>query len=367
MLGSDVWESFLTCPSQNLRLMALDAKELNLPRELRRLVKRGIAISSASPFLVSIVATAADWIYKNGVLCYTRHGELRVLDIHGSADQEIVVYIRTLLNTIAEVRGLEDELRPLYYAGNIVSCLYGNWLIVLEPRESRVLTTREVESLDEIFVRNNGRYLYYRTFSDVGRDGNKRWALYGFDITTRKWFDKFPITDIMGSDIGLTTCFEIINDHFYAISSQTIFEIEGHSCASYYNYFRFAVDQPSEESTCRQLWRRQNDEGVIDDRWGFMRLYQDEISGDIMITESRKEHLSGRGAARAYYTTTPHLATMEIAISSKTKNSALGISTPQTTRMLLPSTAQITKAASQCQDGILRMSTWVTTTRSLQC
>ncbi|KAK3943433.1 hypothetical protein QBC46DRAFT_338686 [Diplogelasinospora grovesii] len=77
-----------------------------------------------------------------------------------------------------------------------------------------------------------------------------------------------------GSDIGSIICFEIIDGYFYGLSNQTSFE------------------------------RRQNTEGVIDDRWTSVRMFKDETTGVLKVVESRKEWPAGHGSARrTYYTT----------------------------------------------------------------
>lgn len=286
-------------------------------RALRRLIKRREAIATASPFLVSIVAYAESWIYENGVICYIRDRMLRVLDVHNSAAQEIVTDVRLLLDrAVHESRTrTKYKFRLLYYAHGIVSCIYTHakpdresWLVVFNPDEEQILTAYPLESTHKIFVRNDERHLYYGTFSELAPDGFKRWALRGFDISEGKWFDgKLHIPDIMGADLGSTTCFEIINGYFYGISNQTYFEIEEIDWTSYYYCFRFPTDRPSLQYTeyppKRHRWRRQHAEGTIDDRWTFLKLFKDEISGDLTIIESRKEWLSGHGSGtRTYYT-----------------------------------------------------------------
>lgn len=241
---------------------------------------------------------------------------MRILDVYKSAGQEVVVNIRMLLSgAVRESRNRSKyKFRLLYHAHGIVSCIYTHakpnresWLIAFSAAGGHVLTVLRVESIHKIFVRNTKDYLYYGTFSGQGPDSYKRWVFRGFDISKRRWFaDKVYMPDAMGSDLGSTTCFEIFDGYFYGVTNQTCFEIEELDWASYYFCFRFPTDRPglqyAEYPLQRHMWRRQNAEGAMDDRWTFMKLIKDEHSGDLTILESRKEWLSGRSATRTYYT-----------------------------------------------------------------
>jgi hypothetical protein len=288
---------------------------------LRRLLKRREAISTAAPFLAAIVAETEAWLFENGVLCHLHGDKLRILDIHGSASHELVVDIRRLLDeALPESRSFPKyEFHPLYYSDGIVSCRYSHrdprlrsWLVVFRPAQNQILTVEPLNSAHKLFVRNNEHYLYYGTHSAIGPDGFRRWVIHGFDIlgdgTGGEWLEKrLYLTELAGSDMGSTICFDIIDGYFYGLSNQTDFELERIDWASYYCCFRFPVQRSGFDSIewlpKGHLWRRQHLEGPIDDRWTFLRIFRDEHSGELKILESRKEWLSGRGSAtRSYYT-----------------------------------------------------------------
>ncbi|KAK3944952.1 hypothetical protein QBC46DRAFT_130805 [Diplogelasinospora grovesii] len=286
--------------------------------ELRRLVKRREAISSVSPYLAAIVAVAETWLFENGVLCYIHDRQLRILDLHHSASSEIVVNIRPLLNeAIEESRASRKyKFQLLYYAHDIVSCLYthampeqASWLVVFNARENRILTAPRLASAYKIFVRNNDKFLYYGTHTDFGDDGFRRWMIKGYDISANQWFKcKASLPEMAGSDIGSTICFEIIDGYFYGLSNQTTFEVTEIDLTSYYVCFRFPLSRRGfyeiERAARKRMWRRQNGEGVIDDRWTFVRMFKDEATGMLKVVESRKEWLAGHSSARrTYYTT----------------------------------------------------------------
>ncbi|KXX73856.1 hypothetical protein MMYC01_209701 [Madurella mycetomatis] len=289
--------------------------------ELRRLIKRREAIASVSPYLVAIVGHADAWIYVNGVLCYIRGRQIRILDLHRAARHEMVVSICKLLDVAIKEPSPNRKyrLQLLYYAHDIVSCLYSHpkhaqpgcasWLLVFNPRTGKIITTEPLRSTFKIFVRNNDKFLYYGTNSEMGRDGYRRWVIRGFDLTEGEWLDqKLDIAAVIGSDIGSTVSFEIFDGYFYGISNQTSLEIEEVDWVSYYTCFRFPLTRRGfhdiERAPRHLFWRRSQAEGPIDDRWTFLRIFKDEMTGQLKVIESRKEWLSGGiSARRTYYTT----------------------------------------------------------------
>ncbi|KAH8754983.1 hypothetical protein F5883DRAFT_687202, partial [Diaporthe sp. PMI_573] len=84
----------------------------------------------------------------------------------------------------------------------------------------------------------------------------------------------------------------------YGISNQTSFEVDEIDWTSHYHCFRFPVAAPKPKTTERsvkdKMWRRQNAEGPIDDRWSFIRLIPDERDPkQLQVFESRREWLAG--------------------------------------------------------------------------
>lgn len=184
---------------------------------------------------------------------------------------------------------------------------------MFNPGERKVLATRRLDSAYKIFARNNSDFLYYGTQSAIGDDGFRRWVLQGFDIRRGEWLaDSLNLPDTVGSEIDATICFEIIDGYFCALTNHTSFEMDKIEYTAYYDFLRFPLDRPSHEHierpTKRNLFRRQHAEGPIDDRWTFMKIFWDELSGELRILESRKEWLSGNSSAtRTYYTKTLHM------------------------------------------------------------
>lgn len=287
---------------------------------LRRLYRRRHALRSAAPFTAAIVAVADSWIYVNGTLCHILKRTLRVLDLHKSSGEETVIDVRALLDeAVAESRGARKyKLQILHYAEGIVSCVYTHtrplvesWLIVFSIQDGcKLLTTLHLDTTYKIFVRNDSNYLYFGTHSEFGEDGFRRWVLMGYDIKGNRWFEqKVHLLDMVGSDIGQSIAFEIIDGKFYGLSSQASFEVDEVDWKSFYHCFRFPVAAPKPKTTERsvkeQMWRRQHAEGPIDDRWSFIRLLRDDRDpGKLQVLESRKEWLNGQSSGRRNYYTT---------------------------------------------------------------
>ena len=283
-------------------------------------MKRREAVSAIMPYSVAIMAHAESWIYEGGVLCYVRDLQLRVLDVHNSANSESVVDLRALVHkAIPESRGLcssKLRIKPLYYAHSIVSCICtllaksgsASWLLAFNPHTGQLITARPLESTSKIFVRNDARFLYYGTHSRYGEYDYCYWEISAFDLGAATWLDdKLDVPEVMGADHGTTICFEIFGDYFYAVSNQAALEVEEVDWVSHYICFRFPISRDGfrkYERPRRRIWRRNQVEGVIDDRWYFMRLFKDEATGQLKVVESRKEWLGGRiTARRTYYTT----------------------------------------------------------------
>ncbi|KAK3309145.1 uncharacterized protein B0T15DRAFT_509532 [Chaetomium strumarium] len=296
---------------------------------LRRLTKRQRAVASVSPYLVAVVAFSEHWMYENGILCYVRNHNLRILDLHHPGSHEIVVDIaKLLLEAVQDPQPRRKcKFQLLYYSHNIVSCVYkqrrhndsgqrSNWLVAVNPREARIVAVRQLVSTSRLFVRNNNEFLFYGTTYEAV-DGYDRWAIGGFDIragagtseSASTWLGLLNIPMVIGTDIGATVCFEIFGGYFYGVSNQGNFQDETGDWISYYSCFRFPLArqgfQKFKALPRERIWRRNHTEGPIDDRWTFLRIFEDESTGELKAIESRKEWLAGSISARRTYYTTP--------------------------------------------------------------
>jgi len=262
--------------------------------------KRRLALAEARPFIAATVGFCDAYIYMNGLLCYTLDERVRILDLHHSAHQEIVLHIPGLLTQALFELGDKSKgtFRILYCASEIISCIYKSsgpdsraWLIafnisVHHPRKERILITYELESSEKIFVRHNENFLYYGTHSEHDTDGYRKWAIQGFHLKTKKKLDpKIILTDLVGSEISSTVCFELHNGYFYALSNQTSFEVEEIDWTSFYHCILLPLQSPHrdlvEKTENHRMWRRQHQEGPIDDRWTSIRLHRDRETREL--------------------------------------------------------------------------------------
>ncbi|KAH7633135.1 hypothetical protein B0T09DRAFT_86759 [Sordaria sp. MPI-SDFR-AT-0083] len=341
----DVWQLSLTC--RRLRSLVTEshiAKRLletkapaatetknalivkNYAHELRRLLKRRQSISSVTPYLAAVVGFGEDWIYQNGVLCYIQQGQLRILDLHGSAAAEIVVNIRLFLDeAIPGSRNIRNyRFRPLNISNNIVSCLYyykprcttgcdfgsvyAGSLVVFSAQTRKVLTTRRLENFDPngLTVRNNDGFLFLIERSHYHEGRAALWNSYNFSANA--WHDHTHLLhlDFHSSEIGITHCFEIFNGHVYFLSNYSELEEEEGDWVSPYHCLRFPFAFNAPEILGHgQLLRRTHLDGPMDHRWTFLKMFKDEATGKTKILESRKEWIKGSSSTtRTYYTTT---------------------------------------------------------------
>jgi hypothetical protein len=279
-------------------------------------------VASVSPYLVATVAFAQEWLYENGLLCYCRGRELRILDLHRSAADETVVDLRKLAQkAFPEAHARHKyKITLLYYSHNIVSCIYSqiqhdqpgreDFLLVVNPLDGEIILSFRLESVSRLFVRNNDLFLYYGITTEPDDHGSEFWHIRGFDITARTWLcGRFRVPDVIGTDIGSTVCFQIFDGYFYGLSSHRSLDAIVVDWVSYYSCFRFPLAKDGFRKVevlepSQQLWRRDHTEGPIDDRWTFLRFFKDETTGQLKLTECRSEWLEGRIAARrTYYTT----------------------------------------------------------------
>ncbi|KAI3339070.1 hypothetical protein F4824DRAFT_508993 [Ustulina deusta] len=292
-------------------------------RALRRVAKRRNALSQASPYFVGIVACADSYGFFGGKLCYIIEARpqrwLRILDIHRSTNEELVVNIPMLIREAIPraANCCKYKFKVLYQAAGIVSCLFSfaipvteNWLLILKPQTSQILESFRLNSVARIFVRNNDKFLYFGTHSEEGADGFRKWVIKGYDLNSNSWLPqpRMYMSNLAGCDIGSTVCFEIFGDYFYGLSNQTLYEADDPEWTSHYYCFRFPLNEPllgkMQVMRKEDSWRRKHSEGPIDDRWGFLSLETDEAGGGIVILECRKEWLKGQSRSqRTYYTT----------------------------------------------------------------
>ncbi|KXH69382.1 F-box domain-containing protein [Colletotrichum salicis] len=219
---------------------------------LRRRVKFQDAVTTAKPYSVGIVAWADQYIYCNGMLCYTQNEtkEFFLLNLHQPAPNEIVINVDELLATTNQILPNEKyELRPIHYSDNILSWLY-------------------------IPLENTGR--------------NK-------------------LFEVVGSDVGTTAAFEIFGHHFYAASSvqPTAFGEDVYLSRYYGVRYPLGVCRAEDKQLLSEsMFRRDHREGPINDIWSTLSLEKNPKTGVLEVVECRREHSAkGDGNSRTAYRT----------------------------------------------------------------
>ncbi|QPC77469.1 hypothetical protein HYE68_008221 [Fusarium pseudograminearum] len=291
------------------------------PKAFRKLAKRRMSVRGAEPWMVAIVAMADHFIYTNGHLCYTiENNHLRVLNtLQQTPTTELTVDVPLLLKlAVRDYDHLRPHtIEPLYFAEGVLSCLATqvledsttcSWLIIFEVKEnpSWVVVQRPC-STHPIFVRNDKNYLFWGSRSHSTLEGSYRWGLHCLNLQTRKWSDsQLILWDFHEASIGSDICFEIIDGQFYCVSNMLKTRTENGVCNNFYQVVRFpvhdAVQERCEKPLMRNLWRRHDSEGLVDERWTSLQISKSEKTGKVSIVETRKEWCPGNaGSQRTCY------------------------------------------------------------------
>lgn len=203
----------------------------------------------------------------------------------------------------------DPKLSLLFYSDDIITVLYEShrlhsYILVLDVKagtadDSRLVEEIPIEDNYRLFVRHTSSFLYYGTYTGVGRSGHHEWEIRGVSLPpgSSNFVCAPPIQleDFFGTDIGSTIAFEIHDNHFYAISNQTSFDVEELDWTSFYHCIRFPLDQPYFDyvEINPRIYRRQHKEGPIHDSWTDLTIQIDECTNEPVIVEARREWQNG--------------------------------------------------------------------------
>ncbi|CRL22419.1 Cyclin-like F-box [Penicillium camemberti] len=274
------------------------------------------AVAMADPYSVVCVGYGAEFLYNQGHLCYRSDHWIRLLYVHGPAFRERVMDLREAIPRLLETGpvepGVEDRVTLLSYCDDIlvfrvadINATEDALLAVnMAWREThqdkrRFLLYEEIPASAPVFVRHCGSYIWYGTFTAAdGSDGV--WSITGMDLESGESID-FPLDRVVDGDLGQTLCFEIHNEHLYAVSTQVAADDdEVHS--SFYHWFCHAPREDGRKWNGR-LWRREHQEGPINEMWTDLSIRKDETTGRPVILECRREWRDGKSENhRTYYT-----------------------------------------------------------------
>ncbi|KAL4915798.1 hypothetical protein BDW62DRAFT_118300 [Aspergillus aurantiobrunneus] len=280
------------------------------------------SFATAEPYSASVLGYGSSFLYAGGSLCYIFDDEIRALDVRSASRVEQVLNLPNVLR-----RAIHDcipengmtRVSLMNYSDGVVAFLAElddraeAWILAVDLRRrstyeksGRLRLRTQIESTQRLFVRHSRSFLYYGTHSAVGTHGHVQWEVNCADLNTGKVkstsmivLDKFA-----GNEIGQTVCFEVYQDHLYAISTLVDFEEEEVDWTSYYVWICLDpnLSIPKEGIKTHRTWRRQHREGPINDTWSDLSLREDEATGQLMILECRREWRDGRSEnCRTYY------------------------------------------------------------------
>jgi hypothetical protein len=274
------------------------------------------AVATANPYSVACLGYGADFLYNQGYLCYRADHWIRLLYVHGAASRERVMDLREVVPRLLETDPVgpeaADRVTLLSYSDDILvfrvadtnaieDTLFAVNMAWREQHQDgrRLLLQEQIPVDAPIFVRHSGSYIWYGTYTEpVGSYGV--WSITGVDLETSACIE-FPLDRVVVGDLGQTLCFEMHEEHLYAVSTQVAPDDEEvHS--SFYHWFCHAPREGGRKWNGR-LWRREHQEGPINEMWTDLSIRKDETTGRPVILECRREWRDGKSENhRTYYT-----------------------------------------------------------------
>ncbi|KAF7594919.1 hypothetical protein BBP40_007955 [Aspergillus hancockii] len=294
-------------------------KRSGFRKALGRLYDIKEAVATADPYSASIIGYGSAFLYSGGALCYVFNEEIRALDVHGASQVEHVLNLHAVLSrAIPDCDPTEDatQVSLINYSHGVLAFLVEivdrrqGWLLAVDMRRKaecgrgRLRLRRQLESKHRLFVRHNQSYLYYGTHSGSSYHGHQQWVVNCIQLSTGKQMNHKPVQldGFAGSELGQTVCFDVHQDHLYAVSTQVDFEEEEVDWTSFYVWACVAPTSNTKRVTLNRTWRRQHREGPINDSWSDLSLRHDETSQQLIILECRREyHKGGSENFRTYY------------------------------------------------------------------
>ena len=283
-----------------------------------------MAFATAQPSSAVILGSGSTFVYDQGVLCYVRGYELRILRLRNQVDEEQVIDLRFVIDSEGFHPTSQSSMRVtlVNYSNNILSMICkttgsSDILIALDvrpgPASRRRIRFRDyLVSSSRLFVRNNSTFFFYGTKSVHSSDGHRDWIVKGFNLHADSSLKKresercLQLEGFVGFDTGVSHCFGLHEGFFYAVSTQCSYGIEEVDWTSYYHCLRFPLDNPSPQAIeRRRIWRRQHAEGPLNDSWTDLSLKADERTGELMIVESRREWKGGGSTSQRIFYTEP--------------------------------------------------------------
>ncbi|KAI4171797.1 MAG: hypothetical protein LQ343_004048 [Gyalolechia ehrenbergii] len=279
---------------------------LSAKEAIGRLYDRQQAFATSKPTSTILLGDGSSFLYRQGLLAYTKGRLLRILNVHEASPTESVMLSNLVGPQIfgakckdakIELCNLQDELLSVIFHGDTVPVGWRSWLLVIdvlqdESEQERVRLTVDLWTREDVIVRNNRRFLCATSSTGVSVTGRHReWVCKVWDLehpAARPTTLQIP--GLAVGEIGKGLVFEVFDGFLYAISTQVPYELDEPEWLSFYTCFRFPLKCP-ESTTLKSLriWRRHHKEGPINDLWTDLKMHKDETTGELFVMEARKE------------------------------------------------------------------------------
>jgi len=288
----------------------------------RRVSQRRQRYAQAKPNSAVTLGHRNSFIYRNGTLCYTNGSLIRILDVHGASDSEIVIDTRQGLKEEAELWEHTSSVqiffsddkacRLLNYQDDILSCAFLGEdetpfiFVVIDTRatvpssaQKRIRLVWDASGASERLVLGTRRSLNWLS------KGNDGWELCVINldnpaITKSHGPGRTVINNLLHDTIGKGSIVSKIHKEWiYVLHVRTSQTSSSSSPSSLcYQCTRFFLDDPQficperrradtyhiqYENT--RIWRKSNDVRTTESFEPDLALQVDERTGALMIVE----------------------------------------------------------------------------------
>lgn len=280
-------------------------------------------MTTASPYVVAMLAHADSFAYVNGTLLYTVEASdlLNILRLDGQIDTGVTVDTHGLMRETVS-RSLDDwkhKFTPLHAFGDVVSgkleCV-GNdstgelqshiRLIIFNVSIARVMASFALPQTKKVFVRGNDRNIYFGfgPLDSIDYFDPYSWIIIRLKVEGEKCTrtGTFRLDSSIGGEIGVDVCFEGFGDSLYVATTQQEWGVysPGTFC---YRATHISPNLP--ETSGRFAWamigRGVQQGTVFDERWQTLGIHRSEATGEILLYETRMESVDGGAYQRNVY------------------------------------------------------------------
>ncbi|KAF1815263.1 hypothetical protein P152DRAFT_512522 [Eremomyces bilateralis CBS 781.70] len=316
--------------------------------------QRRSAVGNGLPFSVTSIGNCLSFVYQNGWLAFISDKRIFVRNVRSGNSSQRIPKSRqqpcngalqnssgddhhapfNVVNFPKEWDDLnlvdsESEIELMGFIDNVLTLCFrpmqedaqgvSAWLLALgittnEGDEGIELFRAALQTTEKLFVRHNENYIFWGTQSGRASHVYLEWVIKG--TLFRDWGDakrdgrvpsvaSLQLPDFVGSEMSSTCAFEIHEDHFYGVSNQTSWHNEEIDWTSLFDCICFPLAKPYSADLKRnkRIYRRQHDEGPLDDLWTVLGLQVKEDIGKLTIVEGRREWTNGGSSAyRTFYT-----------------------------------------------------------------